>query len=63
VEGGPSALLRVVPQEPLSLDEARALGEELGGDVVALFCTDLACLRPIAEIAEWSPESSRFTLP
>ena len=52
----------LVLKEPISLDEARSLGAELGGDLIALYRTDYACVQPITGgMLDWEPEPSRFT--
>jgi hypothetical protein len=54
-------VVAVVPREPMPLEAALALGPELGGDVIAVFRTDYACVRPATGgLPEWSPEPSRF---
>jgi hypothetical protein len=51
----------LVPNVPLTLDEVRGLGGDLGGDVIAVFRTDYTCIRPLTFGApEWEPEPSRF---
>jgi len=47
--------------QPVSLEEARSLGTELGGDLIALYRTDYAFVRPDTVGApDGKPEPSRF---
>jgi hypothetical protein len=51
----------LVMREPLSLERVREVGAGLGGDVIAVFRTDYACVRPITFGApDWVAEPSRF---
>lgn len=51
----------VVFDHPLTLNEALAFGPGLGGDPIAVFRTDYACVRPITWGGpDWVPEPSRF---
>jgi hypothetical protein len=51
----------LVLKQPVSLDEARLLAGELGGDLIALYRTDHVCVQPITMgMPEWRPEPSRF---
>ena len=51
----------VVFESPRTLDEVRTIGSGLGGDLIALYGTDYACVRPITGGApDWRPEPSRF---
>jgi hypothetical protein len=52
----------LVLKDVLTLDEVRELGADLGGDLIAVFRADYACVRPITFGApEWEPEPSRFS--
>ena len=51
----------LVFKQPVSLDEARSLGRELAGDLIAVYRTDYAAVQPITNgMPDWEPEPSRF---